>query len=119
MDTSCPALGSFAAPFFFLPQGPLAGVVAWFGVSLDCSACRRVGEEGGSLPGQSASCTLPFTDSCRATSLIKTTERASLISRRAWVLGHPRRSAVARLVTSKRIALAEDQGSPLVLNEAV
>ena len=65
--------------------------------------------------GQRASCTLPLTVSCRAISRMRVTDKPSRMARRAWVLGQPRRSAVARLVTSNNTALAEVPSPPHVL----
>ena len=61
---------------------------------------------------RSVSSTRPLADSCRATCRIKVTESPWRMSSRACDLGHPWRSAVTRLVTSKSTAFTGEPRLP-------
>ena len=92
---------------FFQPAGPqhrwgpLGG--GWF---LWCPVSRS----GSSLDSPRAHGVLhtALTESCLATSLMSVTDKPSRISKRACVLGQLRRFTVARLVTSKSTAFADE-----------
>ena len=76
-----------------------------------CSPVVRPLRGGSCLVPQRASrvsSTRPLADNCRATCRIKVTESPWRISSKACDRGHPWRSAVTRLVTSKNTVFAEE-----------
>ena len=107
---------SFSSSFFLLlllpgnPWGVALRVLRCL-VRSPCSPVVRPLRGGSCLVPQRASrvsSTRPLADNCRATCRIKVTESPWRISSKACDRGHPWRSAVTRLVTSKNTVFAVD-----------
>jgi len=104
----------FLGPFFGL-GGPwrLCASVGLFGLGGWWSVCGNGSWVSHHVKRRLS--TRPFTDRCWAVCPNHITDRPRRMVPMAWVFAHPRRSAVARCVTSKSRDLAEEPKPPHVV----